>query len=112
MGLWLAAPRPARERFDGLHGDVVLLAVGQQCLKVGRILGVAHHGRVVGQQHAVEVELLQAALVHGGGVDAVAGNAQVAHQPLPAGLDEGFQRAAGAYGCFPPGRVYQHVHLP
>ena len=63
-------------------------------LEVGGVLRVLHHGVVVGQQHGVEGEALEAAQVHAATV-AVAGDADEARQARVARLDRGLERPAG-----------------
>ena len=69
------------------------LQVARSALEVGRV-GLVLHGHVaVGQQHRVEGEALEAAQVHRGDREPVAGDADEAHESLVARLDGGAQRA-------------------
>ena len=76
--------------------DAALGAEREQRLEVGaRTRGVRASRRVVGQQHGVEGEPLEAAQVHPGDASAVPGDADEAHEPLVARLDQRLERAAG-----------------
>ena len=77
-------------------------------LRVARVL---HLHAVVRAQHRVEVEALEAALVHLRDAEAVAGDADVPHQALLARLDARLQRAARAQRDVPLDHVAQVVQL-
>ena len=82
-----------------------------QALEVGGVLRVLHHHVVVGEQDGVEGEALEAAEVHGGDGDAVAGDADVAGEALVARLDGVLEGAAGSEGGLPLGLVDEVVEL-
>ena len=102
---------PERDALDGLHGDAALGADLRERLEVGGVLRVLHHHVVVGQQDGIEREALEAAEVHRGDGDAVAGDADEARQALRARLDGVLERAAGAERRLPLGFVDEVVEL-
>lgn len=111
VGVFFVAPGAAGDGFDGLDGDVAVLTELDEGFEVGGVLGVLHHDVVVGEEDGVEVEFLEAALVHGGDGGAVAGDADIADEALVAGFEGGLEGAAGAHGGFPFEGVDEVVEL-
>ncbi len=105
------APGGVGDGLDRLDGDVALTTQGGECLEVGAVRLVLHHGVAVGQQHRVEIEALQRLPVRRGDRPAVAGDADVAYQALIAGGNGRFQRPARAERGLPLVRVDQVVEL-
>ena len=85
----LRAPRAARDALDRLHRDVALAAQREQALDVGGVLLVTRDDVAVREEHGVEREALEAAAVHLGDREPVAGHADEADEPLVARLDRG-----------------------
>ena len=95
-GVLAALPRRAGEALDRLQRDAALGTEHGQLVERLRVARVLHLHEVVRAQHGVEVEALQAALVHLRDAEAVAGDADEADQALLARLDARLQRAARA----------------
>ena len=110
-GVLAALPRLAGEALDRLQRDVALLADGRELVVGLGVARVLHLHVVVRAQHGVEGEAPEAAQVHPRDAQAVAGDADEAHQPLVARLDAGLQRAAGAERDVPLDHVAQVVEL-
>ena len=77
------------------------LATSNERLDVGSIDGLGQQRVVVREQHAVEREALQRAQVHLGDAQTMAGDADVAHEPLVASAGERLDGAARAVGDVP-----------
>src|SRR5579884_2851058 len=105
-------PGPIGDGFDRLHGDITLLAGGEQGIEVFRVVGTLHGQEVVGQQHRIEVVAFQAAPMGGGNLQPVSGNADSAYQALMLRLDSCFNRAAGTESNVPLDGVDEVVQLP
>src|SRR5262245_60584524 len=104
-------PRPARDGFDDLDGDVAISADVEHLLEDLPVALVLGHEEVVRQQHGVEVEAGKASLVHGGDRPAVAGHADEADESLGASFHGGLQRAARTHGLVPVVGVAERVKL-
>ena len=104
-------PASSGDRLDGLYGDTTLLAESQQLLEVGCIVGLAHHRKIVGQQHRVERELLETLDVAAGDAGAMAGDADEAHLTLLSGLEGGLEGSAWTHRGLTPLAVDEVVEL-
>jgi hypothetical protein len=106
-----AVPSTPGQALDGLQRDVALGADGGQRLERLGIARVLHLHVVVRREHGVEGKPFQAAAVHLGHRQAMAGDADEAHQPLLARLDRRLEGAIGAQRGVPLDDVDQVVQL-
>ena len=110
-GRGAAVPASRREALDRLQRDVALLADLGERLERLRVARVLHLGIVVRAEHRVEREALEAAPVHLGDREPVAGHADEAHEPFLARLDRGLEGAVGAERRLPLDHVHEVVQL-
>src|SRR5687767_4530195 len=110
-GRALALPRTEGDALDRLDGDAPLCAEREERLGVGRVRGVAQLRPVVGKEHAVEWEPLQASPVLRGSGGAVAGDPDEADETGIARLDRRPQRSVRAHRDLPLGRIDEVVEL-
>ncbi len=110
-GVLAALPRGAGEALDRLQRDALLGTQDGELVERLRVARVLHLHEVVRAQHRVEVEALQAALVHLRDAEAVAGDADVVDQALLPRLDARFECAARAQRRVPLDHVAQVVQL-
>src|SRR5262245_28033937 len=108
----LLHPRPHGGRFDGLHCRLSLLASPDEGLEVLEVIRVLHRDEVVGKQHRVEVEAIEAATVRGRDLRAVPGDADEPDEPLLARDKGGVERASRAESLVPLDRVREGMQLP
>ena len=92
-GFFSAVPRSKRDALDRLDGHAPFRANGGERLEVGRVEFVAHLDVAIGQEHRVECEPLEAAMVHPRDRQPMAGHADEPYEPLVARLDGSFESA-------------------
>src|SRR5579875_10342 len=105
-------PGPVGDRLDCLHGDVTLLAGGDQGVEVLGVIGILHAEIVIGQQHRIKVEATQAAAMRGCNLRAMTGYADGTNESLLFCLDSSLQCTTGAEGDIPFDRIDQIMQLP
>ena len=110
-GLRPAFPRRERDGLDRLHRDAALRAHLRERLELLGVALILQLADVVRQEHGVEREALEAAPVHRGDREAVAGDADEADEALLARLDGGLERAVRRQRDLPVDHVDEVVEL-
>ena len=98
-------PWPVRDGLDGLNSDTALLGDFQDGLEVLAVIRILHRRVVVGQQHRIEVEAIEAAPVRGGDLRAVAGHPDPLDQTFLAGSERRIESALRAQSLVPLDRI-------
>ena len=109
--LVVVPPAATGDGLDRLHGGAPLPARRPQGLDVGAVTGIPQQDGAVGQEHGVERERLEAALVHAGDAQPVPGDPDVAHEVLVPRRRHGLDHTTGGEGRLPLVVLHQVVDL-